>query len=293
MSSTYVPRIVGAPNTQEHRVFVSYNEHIVSSLHDVPLHPNPSPNSSTSELVNKTEDAELLLNMVVEAPRWTSAQMAIAPGEAFAPIRQAMRGRRLLHVKNCFPHRGYIWNYGALPQTWDEGAPLRVCELGERVAQAGDVCTVRVLGILAPRDEGILRWTLLAVDIADPLAARVHNIADLERECPGMVTATKEWFRLYKLPDGKDQNTLELGGEVKETDFAREILRKAHQGWRNVVTDNTSSDFVDPSNVTIRNSPGFIRDGDAGLHDATQEGPRPPAPIASSASKWWYIGSQL
>ena len=24
-------------------------------------------------------------------------------------------------VANCFPHHGYIWNYGAIPQTWEVG----------------------------------------------------------------------------------------------------------------------------------------------------------------------------
>lgn len=58
---------------------------------------------------------------------------------------------------------------------------------------------VRVLGLLAPRDEGVLRWTLLVVDIADPLAARLHNIADVERECPGLISATKEWLRCVQV----------------------------------------------------------------------------------------------
>ena len=25
----------------------------------------------------------------------------------------------LRYVANCFPHHGYIWNYGAIPQTWE------------------------------------------------------------------------------------------------------------------------------------------------------------------------------
>jgi inorganic pyrophosphatase len=70
-----------------------------------------------------------------------------------------------------------------------------VCEVGERVAEVGDVRQVRVLGLLAPRDEGVLRWTLLVIDLEDPLAARLHNTADLERECPGLISATKEWLR--------------------------------------------------------------------------------------------------
>ncbi|KAJ7687398.1 inorganic pyrophosphatase [Mycena rosella] len=293
-SSSYTWRSVGAPNTPEHSIFVLYNGHVLSALHDVPL--LPAPTSSSADLVPKEGNAELTLNMVVEAPRWTSATMMLMPSEAFAPIRQKRRGRRLAYVRNCFPHQGYIWNYGALPQTWADGAPLRVCELGERVAQTGDVRSVRVLGLLAPRDEGVLRWTLLVLDTADPLAARVNNIADLERECPGLISATREWFRLYKLPDGKDENTLDFDGEVKGPDFAAEIVRTAHEAWRNVVTASTSTStaFVDITNVTIRNSPGLVRGEDVesprGNRDAEQ---KPPAPMSSSASKWWYIGSRV
>ncbi|KAJ7017962.1 inorganic diphosphatase [Mycena alexandri] len=290
-SNNYTARSVGSPSTPDHRVFVSFNGHIVSALHDVPLL------SNSNDLVAKNTDTELTLNMVVEAPRWTNAQMKIAPDEAFAPIRQAMRKRRVAYVRNCFPHRGYIWNYGALPQTWASGGPLHVCELGERIAQVGDVRQVRVLGVLAPRDEGILRWTLLVVDITDPLAARLHNIDHLERECPGMITATKEWFRrLYKLPEGKEQNTIELGGEVKGRDYAREIVRTAHEAWRNVVTASTSRAVVDLSNVTIRNSPGLVKRGDEDLDSRlreTRQGSSPSIAPPLSASKWWYIAREV
>ncbi|KAJ7508690.1 inorganic diphosphatase [Mycena galericulata] len=288
--TSYAPRFVGAPNTPEYRVFISYNGQIISALHDIPLLPSPA--SPLESLIDKHYASGL--NMVVEAPRWTSAQMGIAPDEVFAPIRQAMRGRRLSYVRNCFPHCGYIWNYGALPQTWSDGAPLRVCEIGERIAQVGDVRSVRVLGLLAPRDEGILRYTLLTIDTADPLAARLRSIADVDRECPGLITATKEWFRLYKLPDGKEENTIEFDGEVKGVDFAEQIVRKAHEAWRNLVTSSTRSTSVDLSNVTIHNSPGLIQSRAVDRYSsvvAAQEGQSPPAPMPSSASKWWYIGS--
>ncbi|KAJ7361316.1 inorganic pyrophosphatase [Mycena albidolilacea] len=276
----YSSRCVGTVNTAEHRVFVSYNGHVVSTLHDVPLLPNPN---------DSNENTELILNMIVEAPRWTNAQMTIAPGEAFAPVRQAVRrNRRLAYVRNTFPHRGYIWNYGALPQTWSEGAPLHACELGERIAQVGDVRRVRVLGLLAPRDEGVLRWTLLVVDIADPLATRLHNIADVERECPGLISATKEWLRLYKVAAGKAENTLD--GEVEGLDFTRNILQAAHKAWRNIVTASVSSALVDLTNITISNSPGHVPGGDEELHK-NLKGTREEAQIPSSTSKWWYLGT--
>lgn len=40
----------------------------------------------------------------------------IATKEALNPIKQDVKKGKLRYVANVFPHRGYIWNYGALPQ---------------------------------------------------------------------------------------------------------------------------------------------------------------------------------
>ena len=55
-------------------------------------------------------------NMVVEIPRWSNAKMEIATKEILNPIKQDVKKGKLRYVKNFFPHHGYIWNYGALPQ---------------------------------------------------------------------------------------------------------------------------------------------------------------------------------
>lgn len=39
--------------------------------------------------------------------------------EPLNPIKQDVKKGKLRYVANCFPHHGYIWNYGALPQTWE------------------------------------------------------------------------------------------------------------------------------------------------------------------------------
>ena len=83
------------------------------------------------------------------------------------PIKQDVKKGKLRFVANCFPHHGYIWNYGAIPQTWEnpnvvdertgckgDNDPIDVCEIGHRVAKRGDVVAVKVLGTLALIDEG-------------------------------------------------------------------------------------------------------------------------------------------
>ena len=58
---------------------------------------------------------------------------------------QDQKKGKLRYVANSFPHHGYIWNYGALPQTWEnphhedqstgckgDNDPVDCCEIGHR-----------------------------------------------------------------------------------------------------------------------------------------------------------------
>lgn len=89
--------------------------------------------------------------------------------EILNPIKQDVKKGKPRFVANCFPHHGYIWNYGALPQTWEnpehltEGTgckgdndPIDALEIGYRVAKRGEVLQVKVLGTVALIDEGAL-----------------------------------------------------------------------------------------------------------------------------------------
>lgn len=194
----------------------------VSPLHDIPLW---------------AERARGLVNMVVEVPRWTNAKMEISLAEPLNPIKQDVKKGALRYVANVFPHRGYIWNYGALPQTWEDprhicphtgcrgdNDPIDVLEIGNRVAARGDVLRVKLLGVLALVDEGETDWKLLAVDERDPLAPELNDVADIERLLPGLLRATVEWFRLYKVPDGKPINEFAFDGQPKDRDFAYKIV---------------------------------------------------------------------
>lgn len=73
----------------------------ISPMHDIPLY---------------ADEANKIVNMVVEIPRWTNAKMEINLKETLNPIKQDVKKGKLRYVANCFPHHGYIWNYGALPQ---------------------------------------------------------------------------------------------------------------------------------------------------------------------------------
>ncbi|KAJ7103381.1 inorganic pyrophosphatase [Mycena belliarum] len=289
MASQYALRLVGAANTLEHRVYIEQNGSVVSPFHDIPLF---------------ADQNNGIFNMIVEVPRWTNAKMEISKEEAFNPIKQDIKKGRLRFVRNCFPHHGYIWNYGAFPQTWEDPAqanaetkakgdndPLDVCEIGEQVGHVGQVKQVKVLGIMALLDEGETDWKVIVVDVQDPLASKLNDIEDVERHLPGLIRATNEWFRIYKIPDGKPENTFAFSGEAKNKKYATEIIHECHEAWRRLITGESPMQELSIHNITIKNSPGFIQRDQRPYTDLPPDSRKPPAPIDPSVSKWWYISS--
>jgi len=205
----------------------------VSPMHDIPLMADQENN---------------VFNMVVEVPRWTNAKMEINLGETLNPIKQDIKKGKLRYVANCFPHKGYIWNYGFIPQTWEDpehtdastnckgdGDPIDVCEIGTKIQDQGAVVKVKILGTLALIDEGETDWKVLAIDVDDPMADNLNDVNDIRKHMPGFIEATVEWFKIYKMPDGKPINEFAFNGEAKDREFAINIVNETHDQWKKMM----------------------------------------------------------
>ena len=44
--------------------------------------------------------------------------------------------------------------------------------------------------------------------------------------------ATVEWFRIYKMPDGKPANEFAFNSEPKNKEFAENIIAGCHESWK-------------------------------------------------------------
>jgi inorganic pyrophosphatase len=73
---------------------------------------------------------------------------------------------------------------------------------------------------MALLDEEETDWKVIVIDINDPLAPKLNDIEDVERHLPGLLRATNEWFRIYKIPDGKPENQFAFSGECKNKKYA-------------------------------------------------------------------------
>ncbi|XP_076459634.1 uncharacterized protein LOC143292873 [Babylonia areolata] len=278
----------GQLNTLDYRIFFKGpTGNIISPFHDIPLFDNKEAGT---------------LNMVVEIPRWSNAKMEINKEDKLNPIKQDVKKGKLRYVKNIFPHHGYIWNYGALPQTWEDpkhkfsetstagdNDPLDVCEIGQKVHERGAVIQVKVLGTMLLIDEGETDWKIIAIDVTDPLAEKLNDIGDVQKEMPGFLRATYEWFRFYKKPDGKPENQVHWNGECKNKEFAMQIVNEAHNHWKALIINPDSGSDIACDNTTVQNSPKVIPQDEAMA--VVQKTAEPGAPVAmdQEVNKWYYV----
>uniref|UniRef100_A0A6N2LV61 inorganic diphosphatase n=1 Tax=Salix viminalis TaxID=40686 RepID=A0A6N2LV61_SALVM len=218
----------GQPETLDYRVyFLDSSDKKVSPWHDIPLH-----------LGDGT------FNFIVEIPKESSAKMEVATDEQFTPIKQDTKKGKLRY----YPYN-INWNYGLLPQTWEdpslanaevEGAfgdndPVDVVEIGERRGKVGEILKIKPLAALAMIDEGELDWKIVAISLDDPRASLVNDIDGVEKHFPGTLTAIRDWFRDYKIPDGKPANKFGLGNKAANKDYALKVIMETNESWAKLV----------------------------------------------------------
>lgn len=278
----------GSRNTLEYRMFFKDESgKLVSPLHDIPM-----------------TAGEGVYNMVVEVPRWTNAKIEIDLTADLNPLKQDVKKGKLRYVANCFPHHGYIWNYGAIPQTWEDpnhtdpstnckgdNDPIDVCEIGQTIHPRGSVVKVKVLGVFALIDEGETDWKVIAIDVTDPLAENLNDIHDVEKLMPGFLKATVEWFKIYKMPDGKPPNEFAFEGKPKDREFAEKIIAETHESWKKLVSGEAACEGTKLCNTTLTNAASVSAD-DA-LISLSQHpeagGSGDDSALPTDLNKWHYV----
>jgi len=222
----------GLPETLDYRVFfLDDSSKKISPWHDIPL-----------------QIGHGIFNFIVEIPKESSAKMEVATDELFTPIKQDIKKGKLRY----YPYN-INWNYGMLPQTWEDptvpnnevdGAfgdndPVDVVEIGDTRSKIGEILKVKPLGALAMIDEGELDWKIIAISLDDPKASLVNDVNDVEKHFPETLTGIRNWFRDYKIPDGKPANKFGLGNKAVGKDYALKVIAETNESWANLVKRST------------------------------------------------------
>uniref|UniRef100_A0A673MQA2 inorganic diphosphatase n=1 Tax=Sinocyclocheilus rhinocerous TaxID=307959 RepID=A0A673MQA2_9TELE len=173
-----------------------------------------------------------IFHAVVEVPRWTNAKMevrnlqhSVQTSDPLNPLKQDLKKENLCYISNVFPHTGYIWNYGAIPQTWEDPGHRDedICDIGNK---------------LQSRETD---WNVIVINVEDPEAEDFKDIEDVRRLKPGFLQATLDWFWMYKVPDGKPENQFAFNGEFKNRDFAIKTVKDTHSFWKALISKKTDA----------------------------------------------------
>ncbi|XP_034627303.1 inorganic pyrophosphatase 2, mitochondrial isoform X1 [Trachemys scripta elegans] len=308
----------GRPHSPEYRLYFKNAEgKYISPFHDIPLFAGSKEDKEVPAKRSKTNGSEtglpkkpppsragetVVFNMVVEVPRWSNAKMEIATKEPLNPIKQDIKRGKLRYVANIFPHKGYIWNYGALPQTWEDphhkdkdtgccgdNDPIDVCEIGTKVHSPGEIIQVKVLGVMALIDEGETDWKIIAISVDDPEAQKIHDIDDVKKHKPGYLEATAEWFRLYKVPDDKPENQFAFNGEFKDKDFAVGIIKSTHEYWKALLHKKADRGAIECTNILVHDSPFRCSEEDARLIVQSAPPPASGDSVSAEVDVWHFL----
>lgn len=106
--------------------------------------------------------------------------------------------------------------------------PLDVVEIGSKAHATGSVVAVKPLGVYAMIDDGELDWKVIAIAVDDAKAPLVNCVADVEVHFPGELDKILVWFRDYKKPDGKPENSFGYNNACKDAPFALDIVTETH-----------------------------------------------------------------
>lgn len=95
---------------------------------------------------------------------------------------------------------------------------------------------MKVLGVLLMIDEGECDWKVIVIDADDKWAPFMNDIDDVEEQLPGLLSAIREWYRSYKIPDGKPPNTFGLNEEFMNKSYSMEVIQECHVAWMQLIS---------------------------------------------------------
>merc|ERR1719199_1893654 len=224
----------GEFGTTDYTMTFKEGDDVISPWHDIPL-----------------EAGDGMYNMLTEIPKMTLKKMEVATKIEGNPIMQdEKKGKARLY------HGPIFWNYGCLPQTWEDpnvkgdddvnGAfgdddPVDVVEIGAASLDMGSVTPVKALGVLSMIDDGELDWKLIAISAADEHADKINDVDDIEEFYPGTVSGIREWFRWYKTPDDKPVNGFGHGEKALGKDDAIKVIKETNEAYENLMSGKSEA----------------------------------------------------
>jgi hypothetical protein len=132
--------------------------------------------------------------------------------------------------------------------------PLDIIEIGSIKQTRGKILIVKILGALGLIDENEADWKLIAINVEDTLASDLNSIQDVEEILPGLLDATRDWFKIYKIPSGKPANKFAAEGRYLDRSFTFRLIENAHKAWQTLVSNDLKESNSKVKNISLCNT---------------------------------------
>jgi inorganic pyrophosphatase len=213
------------------------------------------------------------VNYVCEIPYGTTAKYEISTTGALNPIEfdRTKDGRPRHYALSSVVNYGALPRTFEDPDRADEwtglrgdGDPVDLCEISSsfgsmlRKPHIGGVYTVKVLGALALVDGGETDWKVIAIKADDPLAQVLDDLGDIFGSSGGQLSGSgnalakkgkiadadtlcrvlegvREWYRCYKIPEGKGENGFGFDGAFQNKKTALDVIESTNHQWQELV----------------------------------------------------------
>lgn len=242
----------GSKYTKDYKVYLTKDDKIISPWHDVKL----------------KIDSEVY-NVVIEIPRFTNGKFEIDKKEEMNAIKQDVKKGEVRFIHNVYPYKGFPFNYGALPQTFEDPSiideqfktcgdddPLDFVEIGSVNHEIGDVVQVKILGCLCFIDNNETDYKIIGIDINDKLASSINSMEDVDVHMPGITSGIISFFKNYKIPDGKPEGIFGRDGKFLSVEESKEIISENYKSYLKLI-ENGHKDFSlktsDKSKLSLKN----------------------------------------
>lgn len=102
---------------------------------------------------------------------------------------------------------------------------------------------------------------------------------------PGLLDATRDWFKVYKIPTGKPPNNFAEKGKFFDREFALKTIQHDHHSWLNMIKGGYDAEPTKRAGISLLNTsldyqahPKISPDAAlTAINEASQEFVREPA----------------
>lgn len=201
-------------------IYITRNNNIISSIHDIPLYVTNS-----------------IIKMIVEIPKNTHYKLEISKKLENNPIKHDIKKNKIRKIEMPYPA-----NYGAAPQTFEDpkhidkytgtpgdNDPIDVFDISDIASKTGDVIDLKVLGAIAMIDDGETDWKIIGINVLDAKANELHDIDSVDKN---VLTNITNFLKNYKIPEGKTPS-FGFDGIAQNKEIALDVIAETHKQWKN------------------------------------------------------------